>query len=265
MKRIFYLLLTVFVLTSCSQYQDVLKGEDITKKYQLAEELYKAGKYKKALRLFEQIVPSYRGKPQAERVMYYYADTYYQLEDFHLAGYQFERFVKSYPKSDKVEEAGYKGAKSYYELSPRYSLDQGETTKAIDKLQVYINLYPESERLSEANKLVAELRQKLERKYYEIAKQYHHRGKENYKVAIKAFDNFILDFPGSIYKEKALYYKLESQYLFAIGSYDQFVKERLQIAQKYYKNYHKYYKTEGEYLEKATELAEDINTRLQEN
>jgi len=116
------------------------------------------------LRLFEQIVPQFRGKPQAERVMYYYSDTYYNIGDYHLAGYQFERFAKSYPKSEKREEAAYKGAKSYYYLSPRYSLDQTDTDEAIQKLQAYINEFPDSENLEEANKLVAELRNKKERK-----------------------------------------------------------------------------------------------------
>ncbi|WP_103071463.1 outer membrane protein assembly factor BamD [Aquimarina sediminis] len=262
MKRLLYLLAVVLLLGSCSEYQKIVRGEDITAKYKTAEDLYKEGKYKKALRLFEQIVPLYRGKPQAERIMYYYADTYYQLEDYYLSGYQFERYAKSYPKSEKREEASYKGAKSYYHLSPRYSLDQEETTKAIEKLQAYINEYPESENLEEANKLVAELRTKKEKKAYEIAKQFHHR--ENYKVAISAFDNYLVDYPGSSFREKVLYYKLESEYLLAIGSYESLVEERLNVAQGYYNSYKKYYKTEGEYLEKADELGEDIKTRLEE-
>ncbi|WP_024770499.1 outer membrane protein assembly factor BamD [Aquimarina macrocephali] len=262
MKRLLYLLVCVLFLGSCSEYQKVLRGEDLAAKYKTAEGLYKEGKYKKALKLFEQIVPQYRGKPQAERIMFYYADTYYQLEDFYLAGYQFERFTKSYPKSQKREEAFYKGAKSYYDLSPRYSLDQEDTDKALEKLQAYINAYPESENLKEANKLVAELRDKKERKAYEVAKRYHHR--ENYKVAISAFDNYLIDHPGSPYREKVLYYKLESEYLLAIGSYESLVRERLEAAQGYYNSYKKYYKTEGEYLEKAEELGEDIKTRLEQ-
>lgn len=261
MKRLLYLLIILLALGSCSEYQTVFKGEEVGPKYKLAEKLYKAGKYKKALRLFEQIVPQYRGKPQAERVMYYYADTYYQLEDFYLAGYQFERFAKSYPKSEKREEAFYKSAKSYYELSPRYSLDQTETTKAIEKLQGYIDAYPESENLAEANKLVAELREKKERKAYEIAKLYHHR--ENYKVAISSFDNYLVDYPGSPFREKVLYYKLESEYLLAIGSYESLVEDRLNTAQTYYNNYKKYYKS-GEYTQKADEIAEDIKSRLEQ-
>ncbi|GAA4274651.1 outer membrane protein assembly factor BamD [Aquimarina gracilis] len=247
---------------SCSEYQKVLKGEDVGAKYKAAEALYKEGKYKKALVLFEQIVPQYRGKPQAERIMYYYADTYYQLEDYYLSGYQFERFAKSYPKSDKKEEASYKGAKSYYFLSPRYTLDQEETTKAIEKLQEFINVYPESEKTKEANQLVAELREKKEQKAYEIAKQYHHR--EDYKVAIAAFDNYLVDYPGSVFREKVLYYKLESEYLLAIGSYERLVKGRLETAQQYYNNYKKYYKTEGELIEKADEIGTDIKARLEQ-
>lgn len=215
MKKFLFLLILVIAFGSCSEYQKVLKAEEVGPKYKLAEELYKEGKYKKALRLFEQIVPQFRGKPQAERVMYYYSDTYYNLEDYYLAGYQFERFAKSYPNSDKREEASYKGAKSYYYLSPRYSLDQTETDEALEKLQTYINAFPDSENLEEANTLVAELRNKKEKKAFEIAKRYHHR--ENYKVAINAFDNYLIDYPGSTFREKALYYKLESQYLLAIG------------------------------------------------
>ncbi len=261
MKRLLFLLVFVLLLGSCSEYQKVLKSDDLSLKNKAAEKLYNEGKYKKALRVYEQIVPQYRGKPQAERIMYFYSDTYYQLEDYYLAGYQFERFVKSYPKSQKVQEAAYKGAKSYYHLSPRYSLDQEETTKAIEKLQAYINNYPESEKLQEANTLVAELRTKKERKAYEIAKQYHHR--RNYKVAISVFDNYLVDYPGSSFREKVLYYKLESEYLLAIGSYEDLVRERLEVANGYYNNYKKYYKS-GEYTDKAEEIAEDIKSRLEQ-
>ncbi|RZS92608.1 outer membrane protein assembly factor BamD [Aquimarina brevivitae] len=261
MKRIFLVLSAVLIFGSCSEYQKVLKDEEVAPKYKMAEELYKAGKYKKALRLFEQIVPQYRGKPQAERVMYYYADTYYNLEDYYLSGYQFERFAKSYPTSEKREEAFYKGAKSYYYLSPRFSLDQTDTEKAIGKLQEYINTYPESENLKEANALVAELRTKREKKAFEIAKQYHHR--EDYKVAIESFDNFLVDYPGSTFREKALYYRFESQYLLAVGSYEVLVEERLNLALDYYKDYIRYYNN-GELSAQAKELLADINNRLEQ-
>lgn len=262
MKKLFYLLIILLSVSSCGEYQQMVKSEDLAAKNKFAEKLYKEGKYKKALRLFEQLVPQYRGKPQAERMMYFYADTYYQIGDYYLAGYQFERFSKSFPDSDKKEETAYKGAKSFYHLSPRYSLDQKDTNTAIEKLQAFINTYPESEYLKEANDLVAELRIKKEKKAYEVAKQYHHR--ENYKVAISTFDNYLIDYPGSPFREKVLYYKLESEYLLAIGSYTALVEERLKTALGFYNNYKKYYKTEGEFIENAEEIAEDIKTRLEQ-
>ena len=123
----------------------------------MAEKFYDAEDYKRANRLLEQIAPKYIGKPQGERVMFFLADSYFQTKDYNMAGYQFERFLKSYPKSDKAAEAGFYGAKSYYILSPKYSLDQTDTDKALLKLQNFINTYPESEYLVEANIMAKDL------------------------------------------------------------------------------------------------------------
>lgn len=228
---------------ACSPYQKVLKKGEVGEKFHFADSLYNAGKYKKALKLMEQIVPAYRGKPQAEKLMFIYSDTYYQLEDYYLAGYQFERFVTSYPSSQKAEEAAFKSAKAYYQLSPRYSLDQKDTNIALDKLQQFINSYPESSYLQEANSLVAELTNKIEKKRFEIAKQYYYTKSigNNYKAAIAAFDNFILDFPGSEFREQAYYLRFEAAYTLAINSYQYLVQERLEQAKTYYNSYTRYY------------------------
>ena len=70
MKKLFYILLAVVVFSSCSEYQKVLKKDDIAAKFALGDSLFQQGKYAKANRLFVQIVPKYRGKPQAEKLMY---------------------------------------------------------------------------------------------------------------------------------------------------------------------------------------------------
>ena len=133
--------------------------------------------------------------------------------------------------------------------------------EALDKLQLYFVTYPEGQFIEEANVMATELGQKLEKKAYEIAKQYHHT--ENYKPAIEAFDNYLVDYPGSSYREKAIYYKFESAYLLAINSYDYLVEERLLVAKSYLDNYFKYYQ-DGELSVKANELKADIEERLQE-
>ncbi len=249
---LFIILCLTFLFSSCGEYQRVLRKDDMGKKYAMADSLYKKGKYRKSLKLMEQIVPSYRGKPQGEKLMFIYSNTYYKLEDYYLAGYQFERFTQAYPQSDSSEVASFKGAKSFYQLSPRYSLDQKDTYKALEKLQEFINRYPNSDKRIEANTLVAELQGKLETKEYEVAKQYLHV--EDYKAAIGAFDNFITDNPGSHYGRFVAAYKL------AVNSVPNLVQERLVAAKGYYNNFMKYYK-DTELAPEAMEIYQDIERR----
>lgn len=229
----------------------------------MADSLYNNGKYKKSLRLWEQIVPLYRGKPQAERVMYSYANTYYELEDFYTAGYQFDRFVKAYPQSTKREEAAFKSAESFFNGTRDYYLDQSDTYKALEKLNEFIASYPESELITEANAKVALLNQRLERKELEIAKQYHKIGRSQftYPSAMKALDNFIFDNPGSKFKEEAYYYKLDAAYQYAIGSRDLLIKERLEKALDVYASMVRYY-PESAYSKELDKIKEDIDKRL---
>ena len=151
MNKFICFLLVVLSLSSCSEYQKALKSEDLAVKNKVAIELYENGKYTKAIRLFEQIVPAYRGKPQAERMFYMFSKSYYNTKQYYLAGYQFESFSSNYPKSEKREEAAFLGAECFYRLSPVYSLDQTDTEKALAKLQKFIDTYPDSEYLPKAN------------------------------------------------------------------------------------------------------------------
>ena len=264
MKNFFLLILGITVLTSCSDYQKVLKSEDIAEKYKFGSDLYDQGKYSKANRLFAQIVPSYRGKPQAERLMYLYAKSFYEMGDYHLAGYQFERFAESYPKSEKAEEAAFLGAKSYYELSPVYSKEQKETQEAIDKLQLFVNQYPDSEYLEEANKLVNELDYKLQKKAFEIAKQYNTTANfdsSDYEASIAAFEDFLFEYPGSSFREDALYYRFDSAYQLAINSIEYKKKDRLEIAKTYYDALLRYF-PDTKYKDALAEMSNNMEAAM---
>nr|WP_299340814.1 outer membrane protein assembly factor BamD [Allomuricauda sp.] len=264
MRYILSLLVFSFLFVGCSEYQKVLKEDDIKAKYELAEKLYNEGDYKRAQRLFEQIAPRYAGRPQGERVIFFFADTYFKNGDYYLSGYQFERFAKSYPKSDKIQEATFLGAKSYYMLSPRYSLDQTDTDKALSKLQVFINTYPESEYFEEANTMAKELTSKKEKKQLEIAKQFNKLGEFNYPIlisAITALDNFITDNPGSIYREEALYYRIEATTNLALNSTENRKKERLEEAEDSYNTLMRYF-PESKFKKKADDLIAKIQKEL---
>lgn len=266
MNKFLYILLFSVLFVSCSPYQKALKSEDLAFKYDIATQKYEKGKYTKAIRLFEQIAGPNRGKPQAEKLFYMFAQSYYKTKQYYLAAYQFESFSATYPKSEHREEASFLGAKCYSYLSPVYSLDQSDTDKAIDKLQNYINTYPNSTNFEEANKIIVELRDKLERKAYEIAVQYGQVQPGpaiDYQAGIKALDNFIADYPGTKYKEDALYYKFDFAYNYAIKSTHSKMEERLNIAKNAYSALTRF-NADTKYKSKADEKLANIEKELQQ-
>ncbi|WP_269223098.1 outer membrane protein assembly factor BamD [Flavobacterium sp. IMCC34518] len=260
MKKLISVLFVVAFFCSCSEYQTALKTEDVAVKFEVATKLYDAKSYTKAIRLFEQLAPAYRGKPQGEKLFYMYAQSCFKTKQYYLAGYQFDSFVSGYPKSEKAEECAFLGAQSYSKLSPVFSIDQTDTFKAIEKMQAFIDRYPNSTYIVEANAISKKLNDKIERKVYENAVEYNKIS--NYKSAIIALDNFIADFPGTPYKEKALFYKLDSAYLLAINSVPSKMEERLITAKTSYNNLVKF-KPNTEYKNKADEMLAQIDVELQ--
>jgi outer membrane protein assembly factor BamD len=201
------------LLNSCGEYQRVAGKGTTLERYKLAVKKYEAKEFSKALRLFELVIPSYRGKPQMERIQFMVAQSNFNEKNYSTAAYYFDRFTKNHPNSSKKEEAAFLSAYSYKLASPLYSLDQMDTNKALVAFQMFIDEYPDSERIAEANLHYKELKFKLEKKAFEIGKTYYKTAQtdfRNYKSAIVAFDNLINDFLGTKLKEEALYFRFKA-------------------------------------------------------
>lgn len=238
MKKIAYLFVVALILTSCSEYQKVLNGTNAEEQYKMAVKLYETKEYSKALRLFEKITPLYRGKPQMERIQYMVANSNFNERSYSLAGHYFNRFANNYPKSSKREDAEFLSALSYYKAAPRFSVDQTDTEKALTSFQKFIDDYPNSSKLAEANKYYKELRYKLEKKSFEIAKTYYNTADydlRNYRAAIVAFDNLLSDYLGTSFKEEALYYRLKAAHDYVLKSTQRRKRERIKDALKAYR------------------------------
>lgn len=261
MKIIFWGLLSIGLLSSCSEYQKVLKSQNTSDKYAMAEKLYKDGEYRKAIRLFEQIVSQYSGRPQGERIFYMFADSYYRIKQYQLASYNFERLQKLYPRSEKAEEAGFLEIKSLYLETPIYSVDQTRTYTALEKIQLFLDRYSEGEYVKETNEMAMDLLTRLERKSFEIAKQYDQI--RDYQASIKSIDNFLIDNPGSVFKEEALYIRLHSAYQWAINSVEHRKQERLNTAKEAYYTLLRSF-PETSFKKEADKMLEKIETSLKE-
>ena len=146
-------------------------------------------------------------------------------------------------------------------MSPKYSLDQADTFTGLEKLQIFINNYPDSKYLEESNKLISELQTKIEKKEFEIAKQYYTI--YDYKATITSLDNFIGEFVGTKFREEALFYKFLSSYEIATNSVDSKKIERLNELTQLHGAILRYYPEtlfEKDLSKKMKAIEKEINT-----
>ena len=221
-------LLGIFCLfllhSSCSEYTRIQKGQDVDAKLDLAIKLYDKGDYYKALPLLEELITVLRGTKKAEKTYYYYAYTNYKLSDYLSAAYYFDNFSKTYPSSEFAEECAFMHAYCFYQDSPDYSLDQTNTHKAINELQLFADRYSRSSKLEQCNMLIDQLRGKLELKSYDNAQMYFEM--DSYKAAITSYKILLNDFPSTNFREDVLFKIIKASYLFAENSIDEKKTER---------------------------------------
>ena len=252
------LVLLTLVMASCGDYNKIIKSSDYEFKYKKAVEYYEEGEYVKAGTLFKELVNIYRGTTRADRIYYYYAKSMMGQKDYLMAGHFFQSLVKEFPMSEYTEEAQFMIGYCQYLQSPKPRLDQQITVSAIDALQLYINLYPYSDRVDEANRLIDELEDKLVYKSYLSAKLYYDF--EQYKAAVVALTNSLEKFPDSKYREELKYMLLKSKYLLAVKSISDKSETRYSSALDEYFSFideypdSKYRKEVDKYYEKASEV-----------
>ncbi|QIL38446.1 outer membrane protein assembly factor BamD [Pedobacter sp. HDW13] len=269
MFKVKHLIILVFVaalgVAGCkSRFEKLRASNDVGKKYQEALRLYNKRDYSKALVLFEDLSQKYRGRAEAEDLNYYYAYTLYRLSDYTTARYQFKSFADTYPASKNAEEARYMGAYCYYLESPNFSLDQENTYKAIDALQLFINLYPTSDRAAAAGKYIATLRGKLEDKAFENAKMYLTTGPsniDNYRAAVIALKNAQRDYPDIKYAEEMDFLMIKAQYLYAKNSLVYRQEDRYNEALALYTEFTENH-PESQYTKDAKQLKDDVEAGI---
>jgi outer membrane protein assembly factor BamD len=274
-RRIIAALFGLFVLitvVSCkSKFEKIKTSNNIGQIYQEAIKYFNARKYEKAGTLFELVKTHYRARPEAEDLYFYIAQNSFNMKDYATARYHFEEFSSNYPNSARAEEARYMGAYCLYLESPRSSLDQTYTYRAINALQLFINYYPASERVGNATELIDELRDRLERKAFENAKLYLDMGlQDDYRAAVIAFDNVLRDFPDTKYAEEMEFLSIKAQYLYAVNSFNHRKEERFNQMLEFYDNFvmkypeSRFMKDADQYRRNAEKGIEDVKRLRQQ-
>ncbi len=240
-------------LANCNNYQKVLKSTDPVFKLDKAKEYYEKGDYAKALPLFEEMIPIYKGTKNIDDIYYMYADCHFHQEEYLLASFHFKNIYDSYPNSEYAEECLYMFAYCNYMMSPNANLDQTYTEKAIEAFQLFVNAYPNSVRMQECNNLMGILRRKLETKAFKIGELYFKM--TEYRAAATSFTNLVREYPDTKYAEEASFLIIKSFYMYAQNSIASKQLERYEKASEAYKDFAYLFK-QSKFLKEAQQLNE---------
>lgn len=234
-QRIFSICCLALVLTSCSNYNKVLKSDDYQAKFELANKLYDEGKYDRCIGFYEQVYQRFPKQAEGEVSYFRIGKSYYLGGDFYMGGYFLGEFTSRFPFSPKVEEATFLSAMCSVNNSPEPSLDQSATEVGINELQQFVDRFPDSELVDSCNNIMDRLQFKLETKKHDAVTLY--AKTQNYRAAVTSAEEFLKSYPISIFKEEVAYLLVDNSFLLAKNSIPTKKLERTVQTLERYRNF----------------------------
>ncbi|MBK8699727.1 MAG: outer membrane protein assembly factor BamD [Saprospiraceae bacterium] len=235
-KYLFSMVLAALLISSCTtEFEKVRTSNDPQLILKKANAYFKDEDYVSAQTLYELAVQFFRGKEEAEDIFFNIAYTYYHTAEYITASHYFNNFSTTFYNSKKKEEADFMSAYSHYRLSPNFKLDQSYSQKSVEALQAFVTKYPDSKRIPECNKLIDEMRKKMERKAHQQGLLYYRLGQ--YQSAVRSFEILLKDYPGSAFEAEAKYLLIKSSFELAENSVEEKQEERFNETIAYCKKY----------------------------
>ena len=246
-KNTIITLLTVLILSSCGEYNKLLKSTDYEYKYEAAKNYFAKGQYSKSATLLNELITILKGTDKAEESLYMLGMSYYNQEDYVTAAQTFITYFNTYPRGTFTELARFYTGKALYLDTPEARLDQSGTYSAIQQLQMFLEFYPGSDRKEEAQNMIYALQDKLVLKEFLSAKLYYnlgnYMGANNYLSCVLTAQNALRDYPYTHHREDLSIMILRAKYEMALNSAED------KRAERYRETIDEYYAFKNEFPE----------------
>lgn len=265
MKKVVFLwMMMAVLLASCGEYNKILKSTDYELKYSYAKKYFNAKQYAKSATILDELVTIFKGTAYAEESLYLLAQSYYGQKDYQTASQYFETYYTTYPKGEYTELARFYSGYGLYLDSPDPRLDQSQTYKAIEQLQLYLEYYPQSERAQEAQNILFDLQEKLAYKELLATRLYYNLGTylgNNYLSSVITAQNALKNYPYSKYREEFMYLMIRSKYELSLVSVEEKLQGRYRDVVDEYYNYMNEY-PEGKYVKQVKKFYDYASKRI---
>ena len=232
-KNILITLLAALLLSSCGEYNKLLKSTDYEYKYEAAKNYFEKGQYNRAATLLNELIAILKGTDKAEESLYMLGMSYYNQNDYQTAAQTFTQYYNVYPRGTFTELARFHAGKALYLDTPEPRLDQSGTYNAIQQLQMFLEYFPNSAKKDEAQNMIFALQDKLVMKEYLSAKLYYNLGNylgNNYESCVITAQNALKDYPYTNMREDLSILILRAKYEMAVFSVEDKREERYREA-----------------------------------
>lgn len=220
----FILLLPFSLLISCGGYEKVKRSNDVNYKLTMANKYFDKKDFQHARELYESLMPVMKGTKNFEPMYYKYALACFNIKDYNSSSYHFKNYTNSFPTSPNSDEANFLYAYSIYKLSPKITVMQSNTEKALEVMQSFVNSNPESKHAEEAKTYISILQNKLEEKAAIAAKLYYDINQ--FRAATVVYKNLQNDYPFSTKMDEYQFMIVKANYKFAKASVKDKQEER---------------------------------------
>lgn len=221
------------LLSSCGEYNKLLKSTDYDYKYEAAKTYFAKGQYSRAATLLNELISILKGTDKAEESLYMLGMSYYNQKDYQTAAQTFIQYYNVYPRGTFAELARFHAGKALYLDTPEPRLDQSATYSAVQQLQMFMEYFPQSAKKEEAQKMIFALQDKLVMKEYLSAKLYYNLGNylgNNYLSCVITAQNALRDYPYTNLREDLSILILRAKYELAVYSVEDKKPERYREA-----------------------------------
>ena len=273
-KNIIITLLAAATLTSCGEYNKLLKSTDYEYKYEAAKNYFAKGQYNRSATLLNELITILKGTDKAEESLYMLGMSYYNQKDYQTAAQTFITYFNTYPRGTFTELARFHAGKSLFLDTPEPRLDQSSTYKAIQELQMFMEYFPTSSRRQDAQQMIFDLQDKLVMKDYLAAKLYYDLGSytgnstysttgNNYLSCIVTAQNALKDYPYTKMREDLSILVLRAKYDMAKASVEEKKEERMrETIDEYYSFKNEF--PDSKYTKEVESIYKDANKYVKE-
>lgn len=165
-------------------------------------EHYNAERWADAIRFFDRYILVGGADPRVHQARFYSAEAHFNRREYVTAASRFSALAGDLGRAELAQQARFMACRSYEELAPGPQLDQEYTRAAIDHCQALAQVFPDSEYVDDANRIVDEMWHRLAAKTFQGGDWYQRR--RALDSAVIYFQDVVRLYPRTSYAPRAL-------------------------------------------------------------